>query len=81
VKFIQAYKAEGITIHDVTVQNEPTLQRDDYPTMIMNVDVMKTFIRDHLGLRFHEANIRTKILVWDFNWSGSTYPEALVSDR
>lgn len=32
VKFIQAYAAEGIPIHAVTIQNEPGVNTRDYPT-------------------------------------------------
>jgi hypothetical protein len=46
----------------------------------MNVDVMKIFIRDHLGPLFRQRHIATKILIWDFNWDGSWYPEAIISD-
>lgn len=80
VKFIEAYQAEGIHIDAITVQNEPLLSRDDYPTMNMNLDVTKTFIRDHIGPMFRQRNIQTKILVWDFNWSGAWFPEVLVAD-
>lgn len=81
VKFIEAYKAEGINIDSLSVQNEPLLAKDDYPTMVMNVDVMKIFIRDHLGPLFRQRHIATKILIWDFNWDGSWYPEAIISDN
>ncbi|XP_052256941.1 uncharacterized protein LOC127862039 isoform X2 [Dreissena polymorpha] len=80
VKFIEAYQTEGIHIDAITIQNEPLLSRDDYPTMNMNLDVTKAFIRDHIGPMFRKRNINTKILVWDFNWSGAWFPEALVND-
>lgn len=80
VRFIQDYSANGIKIESLTVQNEPLLSRNDYPTMSINVDIMKTFIRDHLGPAFRQANIQTKLLIYDHNWSGSWYPEQILND-
>lgn len=80
IKFIQAYETEGIPIHSFTVQNEPLLSKDDYPTMVMNVDVMKTFIKSHLGPALRQNNLQTKLLIWDFNWSGEWYPENILND-
>ncbi|XP_045157181.2 uncharacterized protein LOC123523584 [Mercenaria mercenaria] len=79
-KCIEAYKAEGINIESLTVQNEPILSRDDYPTMVMTVNQQKAFIRDHLGPLFRQKNIQTKILVFDHNWSDSWFPEQVISD-
>lgn len=80
VKFIQAYQAEGIPIHSFSVQNEPLLSLDGYPTMVMNVDVMKTFIKSHIGPMLRQNNLQTQLLIWDFNWSGEWYPEDIVND-
>lgn len=81
VKFIEAYKAEGIHIDSLTVQNEPILSLDTYPTMVMTVNQQKVFIRDHLGPLFKQKNIQTKIMVYDHNWSDSWFPEQVHSDR
>lgn len=80
VKFFEAYKAEGITFDSFSVLNEPLLSKNDYPTMIMNLDVMKVLIKSHLGPLLRQRNIHTKLLIWDYNWSGSWYPEAVLSD-
>ena len=80
VRFIQAYEAEGIPIHSFSVQNEPLLSLDHYPTMVMNVDVMKTFIKNHIGPMLRQNNLQTKLLIWDFNWSGEWYPESILND-
>lgn len=80
VKFIEAYKAEGINIESLTVQNEPLLSRDDYPTMTMSANQQIVFIRDHLGPLFRQRNINTKILAFDHNWSDSWYPEQVIND-
>ena len=80
VKFIQAYEAEGIPIESFTVQNEPTIERFDYPTMIMNVSIMTEFIKHHLGPLMQQNNMTTKLLIWDFNWIDPWYPDALLQD-
>ncbi|WAQ99109.1 NEG1-like protein [Mya arenaria] len=81
VRFIKAYQAEGIHIDYLSLQNEPLLSRNDYPTMVINVNLMKTFIRDHVGPQFQQNNIKTKLLIYDHNWSESWYPEQLLSDN
>ena len=80
VKFIEAYQSEGIRIDSLSVQNEPLLSRDSYPTMTMQAATQQAFIRDHLGPMFVQRNINTKILIYDHNWSGSWYPEQVLSD-
>jgi O-glycosyl hydrolase len=34
LKFIQAYEAEGVPMHAITVQNEPHMSSKDYPTTL-----------------------------------------------
>jgi glucosylceramidase len=80
VKFIEAYKAEGIPIEALAVQNEPLYETNGYPTMKMTAEQQTVFIRDHLGPLFRQRNIHTKILIFDHNWSDAWYPEQVVSD-
>lgn len=81
VKFIQAYEAEGVPIDSISIQNEPTLERFDYPTMIINATAMIDLIKNYLGPMMRENNMTTKILIWDFNWIDPWYPEAVLDDR
>ena len=86
VKFIQAYEAEGIPIHAVTVQNEPyypetCTMTTTYPAMHMEPSEQAYFVKNCLGQAFDTANITdTKILTWDHNWDGWAYPLAVLSD-
>lgn len=80
IKFVQAYEEEGVPIESFTVQNEPTIERFDYPTMIMNVSEMTEFVKNYLGPMMRENNITAKLLVWDFNWIDPWYPDAILSD-
>src|SRR6204780_5860161 len=61
VKYIEAMRAEGITIDAVTVENEP-LNPKNTPSMVVFAKEEDTFIAQDLGPAFHRAGIRTKIL-------------------
>jgi glucosylceramidase len=79
VKYIQAMKAEGINIDAITPQNEP-LHEGNNPSMGMTADQQTVFIRDHLGPAFKNANILTKIIVYDHNADQPNYPITILND-
>ena len=79
-KFIEAYTAEGIPIHAITVQNEPQMESPDYPTTLWTGDEQRDFIRDHLGPLFQERGINTLVWCWDHNWNKIEFPRAVLSD-
>ncbi|XP_052079907.1 uncharacterized protein LOC127718046 [Mytilus californianus] len=81
VKFIQAYKAEGIDINAITIQNEPRLQTSGYPTMTMSWQIQRDLIKWHMGPLFRQNNINTKILILDHNWDLHEYPENILRDN
>jgi glucosylceramidase len=64
---VQAYLEENINIYGISIQNEPFHSPDDYPGMLMNTTQQINIIK-HLGFRFREYNINTKILLLDHNW-------------
>lgn len=73
VKYIQAMKAQGITIDAVTPQNEP-LNAYNNPAML-EVDTAETnFIGNYLGPAFQTAGITTKIICYDHNCDHPEYP-------
>ena len=80
VKFIQAYQAEGIPIHAVTVQNEPHFVNIGYPTMYMAASDQANFVKGYLGPTFATAGLTPKILVWDHNWNEPDYPLSILND-
>lgn len=80
VKFIQAYRAQGLPIYAVTVQNEPLYQPVGYPGMSMPADQEATFIAQYLAPAFTANHITTKILGYDHNWDQPGYPTTLLSD-
>ncbi|MBC8134693.1 MAG: glycoside hydrolase, partial [Fibrella sp.] len=80
VRFIEAYKKAGVRVDYVTLQNEPRLERDSYPTMRMEPGDQSRFVREHLGPAFRKAGITTKILVWDHNWDVPEFPMEVLKD-
>lgn len=79
VKYIQAMKAEGITIDAITVQNEP-LHGGNNPSMVMQPAEQADFIKNHLGPAFSAAAINTKIILYDHNADRPDYPIAILND-
>lgn len=79
VKYIQAMKAEGITIDAITPQNEP-LHAGNNPSLYMTAGQQADFIKNHLGPAFQAAGITTKIIVYDHNCDRPDYPLAILND-
>ncbi|MGZ9674964.1 glycoside hydrolase family 30 protein [Flavobacterium sp. GNP001] len=79
VKYIQAMKAEGITIDAITPQNEP-LHPGNNPSMLMLAQQQADFIKNHLGPEFKAANLSTKIVAYDHNCNKPEYPIAVLGD-
>ncbi|PSL25374.1 glycoside hydrolase family 30 protein [Chitinophaga ginsengisoli] len=79
VKYIQAMKAEGITIDAITPQNEP-LHGGNNPSMVMQATEQADFVKNHLGPAFKAAGLTTKIIVYDHNADKPEYPAAILSD-
>jgi glucosylceramidase len=80
VKYLQAMKAEGITIAAITIQNEP-LNEKNTPSMQMLAPDQDIFLKDHLGAAFKSAGITTKIILYDHNCDVPEYPLAILNDR
>ncbi len=79
VKYIQAMKAQGITIDAITPQNEP-LHPGNNPSMYMTSAQQGEFIKNHLGPAFQTANISTKIILYDHNCDKPDYPMNILAD-
>jgi glucosylceramidase len=79
VKYIQAMKAEGITIDAITPQNEP-LHGGNNPSMVMQAAEQAAFIKNNLGPAFNAAGISTKIIAYDHNADRPDYPAAVLGD-
>jgi glucosylceramidase len=79
VKYIQQMKGQGITITAITPQNEP-LYGGNNPSMLMSAQQQAEFIKNNLGPAFVNANITTKIVVYDHNCDQPGYPIAILND-
>jgi glucosylceramidase len=79
VKYINAMKAEGITIDAITIQNEP-LHPGNNPSMYMTAEDQAAFIKGSLGPAFTSAGIKTKIVVYDHNCDKPDYPMTIYRD-
>ncbi|CAC5384144.1 GBA [Mytilus coruscus] len=78
-----AYKAEGIDINAITIQNEPRHQASGYPTtsMTMSWQIQRDLIKWHMGPLFRQINVNTKILILNHNWDLQGYPGNILRDN
>ena len=67
VKFIEQYRAEGINIWGVTLQNEPQFDFAAYPCMRMDEDDQIRLV-SLLGPKLAAKGLKTKIFIHDHNW-------------
>jgi glucosylceramidase len=69
LKFVQAYRAAGVTVDTITVQNEP---QNRAPSGYPGTDLpswQEEKIIEQLGPMLRTAGLHTKILAYDHNWS------------
>lgn len=78
VKYIQAMKAQGITIDAITPQNEP-LNPYNNPSMVMQANEQVAFINNNLGPQLRAAGLNTKIIAYDHNADVPSYATTVVS--
>jgi glucosylceramidase len=70
LKFLEAYKADGVEINAVTVQNEVDTDQDSrMPACLWGQEYEVEFVRDHLGPTLRGAGLKTKIWVLDHNYN------------
>ena len=68
VKYLEAYKKEGIDIWGVTVENEPHGNGNNWESMHYTPEEMTMFVRDHLGPVLQENGLGlVNILGYDQN--------------
>lgn len=66
VKFVQAYQEEGITIHQIHVQNEVVADQK-FPSCVWTGEQLREFIRDYLGPAFEKHGLNTEIWLGTIN--------------
>lgn len=79
VKYLQAMKAQGITIDAITPQNEP-LNANNNPSMVMQATEEDSFVKNDLGPQLQAAGLTTKIIIYDHNADNTSYAETILAD-
>jgi glucosylceramidase len=69
VKFLEAYRTEGVNISAVTIQNEVDSDQDGrMPAAMWGQEYEMGFIREFLGPALRKASLDTKIWILDHNY-------------
>jgi len=77
VKFVEAYRAAGVPVDFLTVQNEPQNRTPNgYPGMDLPV-AQEVKLIEAVGPALRAAGLRTRILAYDHNWT--THPGDVAS--
>ncbi|MFJ6465886.1 ricin-type beta-trefoil lectin domain protein [Streptomyces sp. NPDC091387] len=80
VKYLQAYRDQGVPVDYVTAQNEPTCC-SGYPSMSWNGSGLAYFTKSELLPGLQSAGLSTKVLAHDWNWDTyDEYAAATVND-
>lgn len=79
-RYVDAYKAEGVPIFALTLQNEPHFEPKDYPGMRVDPAKRAAFIGGYLGPLLAQHNPDTQIFDWDHNWDEPGSPAAVLAD-
>lgn len=79
-RYVDAYRAEGVPIFALTLQNEPHFEPKDYPGMRVEPARRAAFIGGYLGPLLAQHNPGTRILDWDHNWDEPGSPAAVLAD-
>lgn len=66
VKFVEAYRNEGIVINQVHVQNEVVADQK-FPSCVWTGEQLREFIRDYLGPAFEKHGLDTEIWLGTIN--------------
>jgi glucosylceramidase len=70
VKFLQAYKAEGVVIRAVTSQNEVDTDQDGrMPAALWGQEYEIGFVKEFLAPALRSASLETKIWILDHNYN------------
>jgi len=70
LKFLQGYKADGVEIDAITVQNEVDADQDSrMPACLWGQEYEIEFVKEHLGPALRNSGLRAKIWVLDHNYN------------
>lgn len=80
IRYLHAYRSEGVPIYAITLQNEPHFEPDDYPGMRLDSNARARLIGEFVGPRIARSGLQTRILDWDHNWNEPESPLAVLAD-
>lgn len=80
VKFLQAYQADGVPVHYISMQNEPLYAPPTYAGMSMSSTEQINFLANYLGPALQNAGLKTKVLVYDHNWDQWNYATNVLAN-
>jgi glucosylceramidase len=81
LRFLQAYRAEGVEIWGISVQNEPHFEPDTYPGMRIESPERAAFLAGHLGPLLEASGFGgVRVLEWDHNWDQPFAPLEVLAD-
>lgn len=84
VKYLQAMRDQGITIHAITPQNEPYNNESNpfknNPSMYWTTDEYTDFVKNHLGPAIKASGFATQIICWDHNCDKMEYALGIFDD-
>jgi len=78
VKYLQAYKSAGVNIDYISLQNEPLNVTTSYPSMGMSDTTQLALLQGYVLPALTNANITTKVFVYDHNWDTPSYPQTVL---
>ncbi|HEY3549148.1 MAG TPA: carbohydrate-binding protein [Propionicimonas sp.] len=78
-RYVQAYAAHGITINDVSIQNEP-LNPAKFEATTFTSAQMADFIGNYLGPKFTSDGVGARIRAYEHNRDTWTYPVDILNN-
>lgn len=79
VKFLTAYREEGIPIEQLHVQNEPVANQK-FPSCMWTGEELRDFIRDYLGPEMRAQGVETELWLGTINAPGCDF-NRLIFDK
>lgn len=76
-EYVSAMAANGVSVHGITLQNEPGYSPKDYPGMLLSSEQRIRLWGLHVGPRFSRRHPRVRLLEWDHNWDHPEEPLAV----
>jgi len=80
VRAIEEFRAKGVPIALLSVQNEPDHEPPDYPGMRLDPAQRARLVGRHLGPLLASRGLPTGLLEWDHNWDVPNSPLAVLAD-